>query len=420
MIVKNSIIFIIFELVNKSIPFLLLPILTRYLTPDDYGIIASFTALVAFISIFLGLSGHGAVDANFFRLDKNKLGIYISNVLLVLLSTTFIVLVFILIFSNFIETKLAISFEWQIFAVIVSFGQFITLINLSLWVLEQKPLQYGTYQFLQTITLALISISLIVGFSYKWEGQVLATIIGTLLFSFISLIVLYKRGYLSLKVNKSYINDLLTFGMPLVPHQLGAWLRSQGDKIIIVTFLGTSSTGLFAVGYQMGMIMSILMSSLTKALYPILFNYLSKNLSFEEKKKLVIFSYGIFLGIFLIGILCIVILEYLYPYFLGKNFQSSIYLTKLIVISFIFEGMYYCIVGYIFYFKKTVKLAKITFTISLLHIALSFILIKSFGAIGAGYSLAISGFLQFLSIWYLSNKIYPMPWFSFWRRDDIR
>lgn len=420
MIVKNSIIFIIFELVNKSIPFLLLPILTRYLTPDDYGIIASFTALVAFISIFLGLSGHGAVDANFFRLDKNKLGIYISNVLLVLLSTAFIVLVFILIFSNFIETKLAISFEWQIFVVIVSFGQFITLINLSLWVLEQKPLQYGTYQFLQTITLALISISLIVGFSYKWEGQVLATIIGTLLFSFISLIVLYKRGYLSLKVNKSYINDFLTFGMPLVPHQLGAWLRSQGDKIIIVTFLGTSSTGLFAVGYQMGMIMSILMSSLTKALYPILFNYLSKNLSFEEKKKLVIFSYGIFLGIFLIGILCIVILEYLYPYFLGKNFQSSIYLTKLIVISFIFEGMYYCIVGYIFYFKKTAKLAKITFTISLLHIALSFILIKSFGAIGAGYSLAISGFLQFLSIWYLSNKIYPMPWFSFWRRDDIR
>lgn len=420
MIVKNSIIFIVFEFINKAIPFLLLPILTRYLTPDDYGIIASFTAIVAFISIFLGLSGHGAVDANFFRLDKNKLGIYIGNVLIILLFSTFMALLSILIFSNFIETKLAISFEWQIFAVFVSFGQFITLINLSLWVLEQKPLQYGAYQFLQTITLALISILLIIGFSYKWEGQLLATTTGTLLFSFISLIVLYKRGYLSLKVNKSYIKDFLSFGAPLVPHQLGSWLRSQGDKIIIVTFLGTNATGLFAVGYQIGMIMSVLLSSLTKALYPILFKYLSKSLLFEEKKKLVIFSYGLFFSIFLVAALLVLIVEFLYPHLLGNNFQSSLYLTQLIIVSFVFEGMYFCVVGYIFYFKKTAKLATITFSISLLHIALSFIFIKSFGMIGAGYALIISGFLQFLFVWHLSNKTYPMPWFSFWRRNEIR
>lgn len=111
MIVKNSVIFISFELINKAVPFLLLPILTRYLTPEDYGIIASFIAMVSFLAVFIGLSGHGAVDANFFRLKKNKLGIYIANVLMILLLTTFLSLISVFVFSDFIESKLAISLE---------------------------------------------------------------------------------------------------------------------------------------------------------------------------------------------------------------------------------------------------------------------------------------------------------------------
>lgn len=418
--IKNSIFFVFFELLNKAVPFLLLPVLTRYLTPDDYGIIASFTALVSFLAIFIGLSGHGAIDANFFRLEKNKLGVYISNVLIILLLSTFVCLVSVFIFSDMIESKLAISLEWQILAVIVALGQFITLINLSLWVIEQKPLQFGIYQFLQTILITVISIILIVGYSYNWEGQLLGIVIGTLVLSFVSLIVLFKRGYMNLKINKSDMKDFLKFGIPMVPHQFGAWLRAQGDKVIIISLIGTSATGLFAVGYQIGVIMSVFISSLTKALYPILFRLLNKeNLLFHEKKRIVLFSYGLFLLILIITIILLFVVDYLYLYFIGQDFHESGFLTKLIIVSFMFEGFYYCIVGYLFYFKETAKLAKITFSISILHILLSILLVYLYGVIGAGYALIISGIVQFILIWHLSNKIYPMPWFSFWRKNEI-
>ena len=418
--IKNSILFIFFELLNKAVPFLLLPILTRYLTPDDYGVVASFIALVSFLAIFIGLSGHGAIDANFFRLDKNKLSIYIANVLVILLLTTLLCLLFLFIFSDMIENKLLISLEWQILAVIVALGQFITLINLSLWVIEQKPLQFGVYQFLQTILITLISIILIVGYSFNWKGQLIGVTIGTLVLSFASLIILYKRSYMSLKIDKSYIKDFLKFGIPMIPHQFGAWLRSQGDKIVLVSLIGTTATGLFAVGYQIGVIMSVLVSSLTKALYPILFRLLNKeNLLLHEKKRIVLFSYGLILLIFTITIILLFIVDFLYLYFIGKDFQESVFLTKLIIISFMFEGFYYCIVGYLFYFKETAKLAKITFSISILHIFLSFLFAKLFGVVGVGYALIISGVIQFVLIWYLSNKIYPMPWFNFWRNDEV-
>lgn len=419
MIFRNSVIFISFELINKAIPFLLLPILTRYLTPDDYGIIASFTALISFLAIFIGLSGHGAIDANFFRLEKNKLGIYIANVLIILLLTTFLSLVSVLIFSDIIESKLALSMEWQILAVIVALGQFITLINLSLWVIEQKPLLFGVYQFLQTILTTAISIILIIGYSYNWEGQILGIAIGTLILSFVSLIVLFKRGYMDFKIDKSNMTDFLKFGIPMVPHQLSAWIRSQGDKFIIISIIGSGATGLFAVGQQMGLVMSILMSSLNKALYPILFKFLSNGTTNDSKNKLVKISYLLFFGIIIIGVILIILLELLYPYFLGNEFQDSLLLTQLIVFGFVLEGFYYVIVNYIFYFKKTSDLAKITFAVSILHIIISYSFIKLFGIIGAGYALIISGVVQFVLIWHLSNRIYPMPWFSFWKKNGI-
>ena len=398
---------------------MLLPILTRYLTPDDYGVIASFAALISFIAIFVGLSGHGAVDANYFRLKRDKLGVYIANVLIVLLFTTFIALLVILYFHELIESKLVLTLEWQILAIFVAFGQFVTLINLSLWVIEQKPLPYGVYQFLQTLTISLISIILIIGFSYDWQGQLIALIIGTLVFSFLSLILLYKRGYFNLKMNKEYMKDFLNFGLPMVPHQLGGWLRSQGDKIIIISLLGTSATGLFSVGFQIALVMSIIASSFNKALYPILFKYLSQDLVDKEKKKIVFFSYTLFTGILLLSSVLILIVDFIYPYLLGIEFQDSLFLTKLIIFSFVFDGFYYVVVNYLFYFKKTAKLAKVTFSVSILHIILSFVMIKYFGVIGAGYALITSGVIQFLLVWRLSNQVYSMPWFSFWRKNEI-
>lgn len=415
MIIKNSILFTLFELINKAVPFLLLPILTRYLTPEDYGLIASFSTFVAFVGIFIGLSAPGAVDSNYFILKKDKIGVYIANVFIVLLFTLLMVLGSILLFSETVYENLNLSLEWQLIALLVALSQFITLINLSLWVIEQKPQAFGMYQIAQTILISTVTVILIIGFSFKWQGQLLAVSIGTILFSFISLITLYKRGYFRMKINKEYIKDFLKFGLPMIPHQLGGWLRGSGDKVLLISLLGTGATGLFAVGQQLGMIMSILMSSITKAFYPVLFRKLNNGLEIDEKIKIVKITYLFFIGVIIVGIILSMLFESLYPYILGKKFQNSILLTQLIVFSFVFEGMYYSIVGYIFYFKKTAKLAKITFSVSILHVTLSIVFIKFFGVIGVAYSSIISSFIQFIAVWYLSNKVYRMPWFSIFK-----
>jgi O-antigen/teichoic acid export membrane protein len=77
------------------------------------------------------------------------------------------------------------------------------------------------------------------------------------------------------------------------------------------------------------------------------------------------------------------------------------------------------VVNYIFYAKKTKVLAKITFSVAVFHIALSYVLIGLMGLDyqAIAYSMILSSFLQFVLVWWFSNRVYPMPWFTFYKKE---
>lgn len=416
---SRVVLFTFFEFINKGIPFLLLPILTRYLTPEDYGVIATFLVFTSFFAIFIGLSGHGAVDANYFRLAKQRLAKYISNVIFVLLLTFSMLLIFILFLHQFIEEQFGIPFLWQVVALLVALSQFVTLINLTLWVIERKPINYGLYQTSQTLLFAILSLFTVLALEMNWIGHLTGLAIASTGFALISIFFLYKRGYLKLKIRKLYVKDFLMFGVPMVPHQLGDWLRTQGDKLLIVSFIGSAATGIFSVGQQLALVMLILITSLNKALYPSLYQILSARPDIRQKKEVVKKSYQLALGISLVGVIGFILTPLVYPYLLGDKFQSASSITQLIIVAMIFEAFYYITVNYIFYAKKTRGLAKITFSMAFFHILMSYILIVflSFDYHAIAYSMILSSFIQFILVWWFSNQVYPMPWFTFYKKE---
>ena len=192
------------------------------------------------------------------------------------------------------------------------------------------------------------------------------------------------------------------FGIPMVPHQLGDWVRTQGDKLLIVNFIGTAATGVFSVGQQLALAMLILITSLNKALYPSLYQILSSKPDADRKKLVVKNSYQIALSMVFIGVIGIILTPVFYPYLLGKDFQSASSITQLIIIAMIFESFYYLVVNYIFYEKKTAILAKITFSVALFHMTLSYFVVSILGAdfYAIAYSMILSSFIQFLLVWW--------------------
>lgn len=413
---KNSFIFVLGDILNKAVPLFMLPVLTRYLTPEDYGIISIFTVFVSILAVFTGLSVHGAINVNFFKLTKKELQVYIGNTLIILNISTLVVFIFVFLFSSYILEEIHLPEGWLYVAVILAFSQFLTVINLVLWTAEQKPKEYSIYQFSQTVITTSLSLILVVGFGMKWEGQLLAITSATILFSAISFIFIVKRGYLVFKPNKTYIKDALRFGIPLVPHSLAGWIGTSVDRMMIMSFFGSYATGLYTVGYQLGTIISVLTVAFNKAWTPYLMRILAEKPTLKNKKTLVYYTYIYFIAIIVITFIFSYLAQLAIPYFLDSSYTGSIEYILYIALSFAFNGMYFMVVNYIFYVNKTHILAFITFGVALFHMLILYILLKVNGTVGAAQAMMFASFISFLATWWFSNKVYKMPW-NVWKSD---
>ena len=407
--IKNASIYTVSDILNKLVPFVLLPVLTRYLTPSDYGIISMFTVFTSILGVFISLEMHGAISVKFFKITKEELRVYIANVLLLVSITTSLVLVTILIFQSYISNILELPTAWLIIGVFVTCLTLFTTINLILWQSEHKPIPFGIYQITQTIFNLTVSLVLIVGFGMGWEGRLIAASAAAILFGFLSFSLLVKRNYVKFKLNKPYIKDALKFGIPLLPHALSTWVRTGIDRVFLTMLVSTTATGLYTVGFQISSVIMVLTTAFDRAYAPFLFEKL-KNITLPQKKVLVKYGYLYFLGLLFLASGLSLTGPYIVAIFLGKEFiESQKYITWF-AFGFAFYGMYSMVVKFIFYTQKTIYLSYVTLIIGVLHVGLSYLLISYNGTIGAVQATAIISFITFISVWGLSNKLLPMPW----------
>jgi len=61
-LIKFSISYTVIEGVQRGILFLLLPIFTHYMTPEEYGIVSTSLILISFLSIFFSLAIQSAIS----------------------------------------------------------------------------------------------------------------------------------------------------------------------------------------------------------------------------------------------------------------------------------------------------------------------------------------------------------------------
>lgn len=406
---RSTGIYTITSIINSAIPFLLLPVLTRYLTPEDYGLVSIFALLVTFVSPFTGLSINGAISRQYYNENEIDIREYIYNGLLVLIVSTILVGIIFYTFSERISDLASFPSKYLWIVIVYSFSQFLVAIVLSLWQVQKKALFYGMFINAKTLLDVILSIVLVVGLNFGWKGRIYGQTIALVIFAVLSIIILFKNRWVAISFNKSYIKNSLDFGVPLIPHALSGSIISMTDRFFITSMVGLAATGVYTVGYQVGSIVNILAMSFNNAYVPWLYERLKKNED-TTKTKIVKFTYVYFVIILLIAISLGIIAPYALKVFLGKSFnESSIYVIW-VALGYAFNGMYLMVVNYIFYAQKTKYLAIVTFLTAIINIILNYFFIRENGAVGAAQATTITFLIKFLVVWILSNKVQNMPW----------
>lgn len=419
-LLKSTLIYTFGSAVNKAVPFLILPILSFYLLPEQFGIVANFNVLLAILVIFVNIGLDGAISARYFSMDKDELKIFVFNGLVLSFLAAALMLLIITASNRLIFDWFKIDFKYQILTVIAALFSVVTTLNLTLWRLEERPFQYGFYEISQTIVNILISLLLVIILKRGWTGRVDGILISTILYGVFSLFFLFKRNYLKFSISKSLIKAILLFGTPLVPHALSIWLRAGADRIIITRLVNEYYTGLYATGFQFGVFISFITMAFNNAFVPFLYKNLSEtdtNILYKNKLKLVKLTY-----VCLIAYGLLTVFFSFFSDIIIRNLFSSKYLESKefivwAIISQAFQGFYLLFVNYLFFTNKTKLLATITISCSILQVGLSYALVGYLGAIGAAYSSVIISIINFVAIMFAAIKAIDMPW-KYWIKNN--
>ena len=406
---KSSSVYTIAGVLNSALPLLLLPFLTKKLSPSDYGIVAMFQLIITFLYPFVGLNLEAAIAREYYEFDKNSFSKYIGNCILLSISSVILILSILFISNSYVEKLLLVPNNLIITALVICFFQFIIAISLSIFQISQKPYPYVYLQLSQTFTNAILTLFFIFYLNETWNGRINAQIITFTIFALISFLYLKTKVKISFQFSKKIISKAFNFGLPLIPHALGAILFTAIDRIFLTKLFGLEQTGNFSVAFQLGAVISLITSSFNNAFVPWLYNNLNKNV-FEIKLKIVKNTYYFFVLIILFSLLLLLIFPFIVKIFVDKKYNNINIYSFFIIIGFVFQGMYFMVTNYITYAKKTYIQAIITFLVALIKIPITYFSLIKFGPIGASISFGFTYFLFFIITWIFSANVYPMPW----------
>ena len=393
---------------NAIVPILLLPLLTNYLSKEDYGLLSIFQVMVMVLLPFIGLNSQGAVEREFFN-NRYDFKQYLSNALFVLLISGGFVLLITIFFNNYLSSLTEFPSRLLWLLPVYCFSHNICELLLSFWRVSDRPTAYGVFRVSRTLVEIALSVLLVTVALRGWEGRMEAMVSAAFIFSGIAAFFFLRANTIVIKWNSEYIKDILKFGIPLIPHTLGGIVMVYSDRIFITKMVGLADTGIYTVGYQVAMAISLLQSSFNLAWVPWLYGKLSLN-DHAMNIKIVKITYWYFLAILICVAGLTLFTPIIFRFFINQSYHDSIQFVFWIALAFAFDGMYKMVVNYIFYLKKTYIISLITILIAALNLVLNYFFITWYGAIGAAKATTLCMFFEFCLVWLISSRIYSMPW----------
>ena len=397
---KNIIIYGGTNALKSLVPLLMLPILTTFLTVEDFGLLSMIETTVLFITPFILLNINAAINVEYFKLKHIELKDYITNALFLSLSAFFILLFFILLFQKDIAILFQIEEMLLIWIMIFAMLRVISSVLLGLYQVRQEPIKFASFTLVQTILDFALSYILVVIYKYGYMGRLegMYGIYG--LFSIFGIYLLIKMDYIG-KITFRYTKDILYFGLPLIPHAVSGTIMAMSDRYFISYFEGNDQVGLYTVAYQISALMLLVSMSVNQAWSPMLFRLLKERNTKQAKK----ITFILFLFFTIVGILIYLLQDILFSIFVNKSFYIAKEYFGWLLLGFIFQSFYFLVTNILFFEKKTKLLASITMIGASVNIVLNYFFIQWFGVVGVAYATAITWFLFFIVVTSMDMKL---------------
>lgn len=413
-LLSGSAVYLLANLASAALPFALLPVLTRYLGPAEFGVVAMFQTLISGLGAVVGFGVVGAIARKNYdsQASTHQLRDFIGVCIQITLISGLIALVGVLVLQGQMQAWLGLDVRWTSLAVVVATATVLAQARLSQWQVKGEAIRYAVFQTAQSSLAVALSLAAVVGWAMGADGRILAIAMATCLSAMVATYLLQRDGLLRLKFwNAAYLKEALAFGLPLMPHTLGGFFLFSADRLIISAKLGLADAGIYAVASQLISVMSMVFGAVNNAYVPWLFSRLKNDVP-AEKVQIVRYTY-IGFGLIILSVCCVFLFgPYLLALVAGEKYAGAGAVIGWLALSQGLVGMYLMVTNYIFFSKKTAYLSFSTLLSGLINLALLPYMVSTYGLKGAAGAACIANGLQFLVTWWLAARLHPMPWFG--------
>ena len=258
---RQTILYSILHGIEALVPFLFVMLLTRYMTPEEYGIWSLFASLYAFTMPWIGARLDDAVRMHFSDLNRAHLSKFVSTSLFV---TTFLALFAGIVVTTFSEsfaqiTKFPERWLWTIILVAYLYSIFNILRSVYQFQEQLKPLAVA---LVMQVVMTLVITAIFLEMGSRYVAAIFGTAAGAAAIIAFSIAVL--KPFLDIniftKLDRKFLLLLLKFFVLYLPAALGPVIVIVTDRLFIAHMEGISETGFYAIASMFGSVVTTIIA----------------------------------------------------------------------------------------------------------------------------------------------------------------
>lgn len=406
-VARHGVVYGLGNVSQQLIGFLLLPVYTSRLVPEEYGLLTMLLTFNALLSVLLGMGFSTTLFRFFFGKEGEARKQVVSTVLFWLMGVGGAAILAIWLATDSVSRLIFGTDQYVTHLRLVSVTLALTLLQmipLSVLRAQKRALHYAILVVALFVLGILLNIYMVVVLEKGVLGILTANALTGLVFVVVGLFLC--REFVGFTLSKQLLGEMLRYTLPLVPGAIGGYILQRADRWFLQQYASLEVVGLYSLGYQFGNIVNVLV------VHPFQLVWFPTALEMRKKPEAKVFFERV-LTYFLL-ITCWVGLgislfskEVLYLMAKPAYFPAQFYIPWIVLAYVVFGGYYVVDMG-IFLVDKTSYVIWILGAASLANIALNFLLIPPFGAMGAAIATLLSYLLLFLVAYGINQRVFPL------------
>jgi O-antigen/teichoic acid export membrane protein len=408
---KDTMIYGTSTIIGRFLNFLLVPIYTNIFLPGEFGIVANIYAYIAILNVFftVGLESGYFKFASTLEVGTKKenfshpfLGIFFNAIIL-----SSILYLFSKDFSYLFQIDTSRSVLLKYTAAILFFDA-IVLVPFAYLRLQHKPKLFAAIRVVNIVVNVIFNLLFILVFHFGIESVFISNLIASALTFLLLTPIILKN--ITFTYNHLLVKELIKFSLPYIPAGISSNIIQVINRPILTALTDDSTVGVFQANYRLGIFMMLFVSMFEFAWRPFfLQNAKESNAKEIYSKVMTIFVLVTAFIFFILSLFIDNIAQFKLPfkgYLIGKAYWGGLYIVPVILLSYMFYGIYINLMAGIYIEKKTKYLPYITGIAAIINIVFNFLLIPKINMMGCAIATLLSYIAMVIGIYLVSQKYY--------------